>query len=356
MQHPRNQYFNLDPAGVTPIDVFAPVTYARGKDFYIDVFRILEDSGQFQGLTFYLSELSPPSLPRYGDDVVLVLVSDEHFCYRHYWPELRGVIRTYSRAPQCLDEVPPRSQLGVAAIAHYLHKQLGSKLSLLRAAKARRDLRVFQLEDRVLHMPLGCFFRFRPQVRPIAARGINFAFLGSVEYSPARRRWLHRVLEPPKLLSRGLMLQAVQGFVQQTGIQGTVRTTGDFEESIQDQAGYAAALQDCRISLCPRGSNPETYRFFESSAAGCVIVCEPLPDAWFYRDHPALVIRDWSELPAVLETLLSDEARLQRLSEQTRAFWERNLSERAVAARIAVFLQTRSRAAAEALHAGRGAG
>jgi glycosyltransferase involved in cell wall biosynthesis len=339
MAESRNLYFNLDENGAEPIDVFAPKTYDRGKDYYIDIFRLLEEDGIVTGITFYLSELSPETLPRYGDDVVLVLVSDESFRARPYFADLRGVIRTYSAWPYYGYGLP-LSLAQRSGLVQHVYKVAQAAGSVVRSTLARRDLAMVKRSYRTLHTPLGSFFRFRPKVRPISERSINFAFLGSVEYASGRRRWQHALVQPPKLASRAELMEGIKRYAAKHGDSGRVRTTGDFEESIKDKDGYAQALQDCRISLCPRGSNPETYRFFESCAAGCVVICEPLPDAWFYQSAPAIIVKTWSELPRLLEQLLADPQRLQQLSSDTRDYWEKNLSERSVANKITRFVQT----------------
>jgi hypothetical protein len=195
MASAHNRYFNLDDDGrPEPIDVLAPSTYDRGKDYYIDVLRCVEEEGAVSGLTFYLSELPPASLPQIGKDVVLILVSDEAFCARPYFPDLLALIRTYSGQPY-YGYGPPRDTASRSALAQYVYKKLQSSSSSLQSALARRDLSIFSQPARTLHTPLGSFFRFRPEVRPMAERSINFAFLGSVEYGNSRRRWQHSLLQ-----------------------------------------------------------------------------------------------------------------------------------------------------------------
>jgi hypothetical protein len=64
-------------------------------------------------------------------------------------------------------------------------------------------------------------------------------------------------------------------------------------------------------------------------------VTEPLPDFWFYRGSPAVVVRDWRALPELLDRLLSDPAEQQRRHERSLSWWRERLSPQAVGRYIA---------------------
>jgi len=99
-------------------------------------------------------------------------------------------------------------------------------------------------------------------------------------------------------------------------------------------ASYSDLLAGSCISLVPRGNSPETFRFFEALRAGCIVICEPLPDHWFYRGAPVITVRDWSELPAVVLPLVRDQVRLEELHLATLDWWRTRCSEDAVAAYV----------------------
>ena len=102
-------------------------------------------------------------------------------------------------------------------------------------------------------------------------------------------------------------------------------------------AAYTQALANSKIALCPRGNyDAESYRIFEAAKLGCVIVSEPLPSRWYYQGCPAVILRTWSELPGVLRDLLSEPAKLRRLSRRGRQWWDSTVSEAAVARFIAM--------------------
>jgi hypothetical protein len=125
--------------------------------------------------------------------------------------------------------------------------------------------------------------------------------------------------------------------------KGLLEKTKTFAESTSRTDAFNAGMAQTKISICPRGSNYETYRFYESFRSGCVVVCEPLPSTWFYDCHPGVVIRDWSQLPQLIDALLSDPVRLRALAAASRRYWLEVLSERVVARKIDRFLTTLSR-------------
>jgi hypothetical protein len=102
-----------------------------------------------------------------------------------------------------------------------------------------------------------------------------------------------------------------------------------------DPVTYSEQMMDAKISLCPRGNFPETFRLFESARAGCVIISEPLPPTWYFREHPALVVSDWCEMPRIVASLLQSPDRLAQLHRLTLLWWQQVVGEAAVGAYIA---------------------
>lgn len=92
---------------------------------------------------------------------------------------------------------------------------------------------------------------------------------------------------------------------------------------------------DARICLAPRGTNAETYRFFEGLRYGCVVVTERLPPTGFYAGAPAIVVDRWRELPDLLESLLDAPAELRRRHRRSLAWWRDRCSEAATGALMA---------------------
>jgi hypothetical protein len=151
--------------------------------------------------------------------------------------------------------------------------------------------------------------------------------------------WRHvRVSNLSWGITTSVMVLAAGIFSGQTQLRHVPHATNETPASIRNKDVYVATLNNCKISLCPRGSNYETYRFFESIKSGCVVVSDRLPRSWFYSGHPAIEISDWSELPNVLDTLLSCPECLEGLSRAAATYWDMKLSETAVANKISQFL------------------
>jgi hypothetical protein len=71
--------------------------------------------------------------------------------------------------------------------------------------------------------------------------------------------------------------------------------TQGFREGI-DVIKYHNLLSNSKISLVPKGVSPETFRFSESFAAGCIVITTEKINVWYYENCPAIFINDWSEL------------------------------------------------------------
>jgi hypothetical protein len=108
-------------------------------------------------------------------------------------------------------------------------------------------------------------------------------------------------------------------------------------------AKYTELLYNCKISLCPMGIlSVETLRHFESMRAGCIVISEPLPSAYYYDGSPMVILDDWSKLDATVKDLLGNPAKMAQLQQQTLDWWENVCAEPAVAQRIAATLRQQS--------------
>ena len=317
-----------------PIDGAAPLGW--GRDFYVDVFRELERDHGVRGLVVYIVYRPPRVLSTVGANVVLVIVGDEFHRHRAYYRDVGCILRCYGASPVYRDGLPT-SRLKLAALAAYLRKRVLWALSAGTVWRSTGRLGVAEAARKTLQVPLGTFGRFEPVRKPMAERGTDYAFLGSVAFDAAQLRLAHRLMPSPKVLSRELMLRAAATIAAR--FRSRIRATGDFEQSIASPEVYVTAMADTRISLVPRGTCYETYRFFESMKAGCIVVCEPQPDVWCYAGHPGIVVDDWRELPALVAALLADEAGLARRSAASLHWWRDCASEAAVARRVAAFLR-----------------
>ena len=245
-----------------------------------------------------------------GGDVVAVVLGDEGARRPAYAPELGALFKSYGDRPRFTRFRPGRLGLSI-----FLQE-------LRRSAEAIRDPRA---GPPAYPIPLGLPRPLNVDVRAMDARDIPVAFMGSVEED-------HRSIPRAKTLSRRAMLDSLPPTAR-------VRTTGSFGASIrEDAAEYADELGRTRVLVAPRGGSVETFRFAEGMLGGCVVVTEPLPDFWFYSGSPAIVVRDWRELPKVLDQILDAPAEQQRLQHLGLRWWRERLSPAAIGRYIAARL------------------
>lgn len=331
--HSPKEWHRVDPSSNND--------YGKGRDYFIDTIAALRELPGLRPLSFYIAQTVPPSLPRYGADIVLCVIADERYRVPSYLANIGAVLRAYGSFPHYVEGLPV-TRLRLTALLTYLFKFLQQKRNQWRSGLGLAD---GLLRTRVLHVPLGTYFRFPSDATPIAQRPVEFAFLGSVGLGAHHARFHHRLLMPQKVLSRQLMLHAIDRALAARGVGASseIVTTSSLEQSVETPERYRDALSRTKIALCPRGSNYETYRFFEAVKSGCIVVTEPLPPASFYRRHPGIVVTDWSDLPAILDKLLDDPERLERMAAETARYWTEAVSEPAVARQVHAFLQALDR-------------
>lgn len=98
-----------------------------------------------------------------------------------------------------------------------------------------------------------------------------------------------------------------------------------------DLPEYAHIMHNTKVALCPKGyTSSETFRYFEAAKAGCVIISEPKPNVWFYKDSPHIEINNWFELPAILAELLGNQDKLESHHESTKRWWKEKCSPESV--------------------------
>ncbi len=332
-----NRYVLLDHFNCA-IDIFAEKTYGWGRDYHLGVLRDIEARRIFSGLTFFIAYHPPETLPDYGPHVVLVLIGDEFHLPRAYFARIAAILRCYGTRPIYVDGWP-MTGVRLAAAAQYIHKQLVRLKAQVKEVRAKGWTGFSGSRRKTLQVPLGYFRDFQIVLKPMAQRTIDHSFMGSVGTDFAAKPLLQKILDGPKYISRRQMLAALTHEGRRPS--GAQTITPNFEASALNHEAYIDGLANTRIALVPRGISHETYRFFEAFKAGCVVICEPQPQAWYNRGHPGIVMRDWSRLPQVLEALLADMEHLEALSQASAAYWQGVLQESVIAETVSTFLRER---------------
>lgn len=151
--------------------------------------------------------------------------------------------------------------------------------------------------------------------KPIRERSIDVGFIGRMY--PHRRAFLTALANHPVL--KGFRLELF----------------GEARLSIFE---YATFLNETKISLClPGNSSPETFRYFESTKMGCIVLSARMPANGLYEAHPGVQLKDANdveEMATDLRSILEAPARLEKLQDQSLLAWKTQYSPPAVASSI----------------------
>jgi hypothetical protein len=331
-----NTYWFVDPTGApSPANRDSARSLGFAMEYHFEALSSLENA---DSLEFYLCIHPPARLPRYGPNVVLAIVGDEYHVSHSYFNQILAVLRCYGTRQKYLDGIPVNT-LQFVSLVQFLYKS-ASAWSQRAKAWAAEGAYPGSANSRTLHISLGCYSGYPATIVEPDERKFDFGFLGSIGTSGdvTGLTTLRRMLPPPKIQARREMFRALHQLTVNGAWNGLLEKTATFAESTARTDAFNEVMAQTKISICPRGSNYETYRFYESFRAGCVVICEPLPKTWFYDGHPGLVIRDWAQLPKLVDSLLRDPVRLRILAAAGRKYWREVLSERVLASKIDYFL------------------
>jgi hypothetical protein len=306
------------------------VRQRRDTTYWAGVFVAMEELLRDPAIDVYLT-FDTRRLPRYGGDVVAVVLGDELGAIPRYLDRVRAVFKCYGTRP-ALGAGPLRDPglTGMAELVQYGVRWLRwlpsgvarARLALRGAARTARPV------AQPLAVPLGTFNQVPLPLVPLEQRGTDLFFAGSIEHRGTRA---HRLLSA-KVRSRREMLAAVRELNRaRPELRIDLRLTDSFSDSEASPArDYSAAMMQARICLAPRGTSVETFRLLEGLRCGCVVVAPRLPKRWFYDGSPVLELDRWRELAAHVSPMLDDPAALQAAHEQSLSWWQERCSEAAV--------------------------
>ena len=299
--------------------------------YFIRIFRILDQHYGLDGYTVCFAYDSRTRLPQLGADVIALVYGDEHCRVPAYANSVNAVVKCHGLVPAF---VPRRRPLRLAQIeaAEFLRNfalwlPVGWRWVLSRRMRARCHL-----------VPIGYGITTEIQPVPFEQRPIIASFQGSVAPPPPRS--LRALIGTPKSYCRTALVQTLRHLQARYGKDAIkLGITSGFQESLQDAGQtYFQALARSKLCVAPRGTTFETWRICDGLKFGCVVIADRLPPHPFYRESPIIQIEDWRDLPALVEELLADEARMRDLHERSLRYWRDVLSEQAVAARCAAAL------------------
>jgi hypothetical protein len=315
-------------------------------DYFTRAFRAMEQHLTVSGLTVHLT-WRLDRLPSTGQDVVAIVLGDEWSRIPAYSPDVLATFKSYGTVPpwdvdwrrpnrfnalRLLKQVRTYAHF-LPTWAHHLRRTLISHLQhRLGGAPAPAPM---------YDCPLGYGNQLDLPVRPIHERPTDLFFAGSVEHRDDRsslRQWL----SSPKTIARNAMLDSIETLlardpaltvdlaVSSAFVLNALHYQTDIEGRVLDETAYSESMMNAKICLVPRGTSPETFRYFEALRYGCVLVTEALPHRWFYDGSPAIQIQNWDELPAIAARLLHDPALLARKQQEALRWWDEVCSPEAV--------------------------
>ena len=329
----KNEYaICLNYAGQPPIpwDLYGPAPN-DAPDYFRRVFLAMEQHLSISNLQFYLT-WKLEELPTTGSDVVAVVLGDEWSRIPAYVDDILITFKCYGTRPPLDLGVRP-NQLNamrllkqVRTLAHFLPGWVSS--TARRTTGALRG----QQASPIHSIPLGYGNQLDLPIRPMTERSIDVFFAGSVEHG--HDQGLKQWIESPKTLSRQQMLNNLDELASgrpdlrvalstpTTFAWNAIHYGQDAGAQVLDAESYSAKMMDSKICLVPRGTSLETFRYFEALRYGCVLITEQLPQRWFYNNSPAFQVESWSELPNLIDRLVSNPGLLHQKHREALDYWQ----------------------------------
>lgn len=340
--HPQNQYYVCLQYQEEPI-AWNPYT-ERGAinehtAYFGGIFQALEQHFSESGLTFYFT-WRLDELPRYGEDVVAVVMGDEWGRYPLYADKVRAVFKMLG-TDYPLEVTPFQTPASLAAVTtlKYVRTQM---MRLPYLAQAWRDrLRggtwTGETPVPIFNIPVGYANQEELPLKPFWEREHDLYFSGSVSNKVYPWYTAQHWLRTPKDVARSSMVHAMRELQDdRPDLHIEIDTRSSYVPQSKERGknvterSYSEMMMDTRICPVPRGTQLETPRLFEALRYGCVVITEPLPDRWYTRELPAVVVHDWADMPEVVSDLVDDANRLEALHEASLQWWEDMCSEEAV--------------------------
>jgi hypothetical protein len=314
----HNRFFLIPDKGrdVFELKIHDPASDVRNDCAYfyrsvVAADRLLGD----QGLDFYLT-WDLDWIPKSGPNVVVFLLGDERYQVPSYLGRVLAVFKTGG-----VSSFRPYSPFGSTRFLWAVDEIRTARDAGVRVRRAWKTRHAYRARKRTLFpIPIGYCSQIDVASKPLSARTHDVLFAGQLDPVSPSRTWLPNTMTlRPREWARASLARALRDFAS-TRPRYSCHWLGQ-APYLADAFAYSQALANAKISLCPRGNFPETFRFCESARAGCAIISEPLPPTWYFRDHPALIVRHWRELPAMADKLLSTPSLLDAYHRKSQAWW-----------------------------------
>ena len=274
------------------------------------------------------------SLPEFGPHVVSILVGEEWGMIPRYARHVRLAARVMGRYPflgihKWLPISRPKLMLAAKHVRNWLlHARSWWRYEFPPSTWPPR----VQEKAHIVHLPWGCASFVEVPMKSMRERSRNYYFSGAVAFGADFG--YRKFTSSPKIEARRSLVAAVAELEKRhpsLAANQTVRVHSDtWTGALPDIGEYAQRLMDSKVCLAPRGSVADTWRFFEGLKSGCAVITNPLPDEWYYRGAPVIMLDSWDDLEKTLLPLLNDESRLEEMHRQSLKYWDEVCGEKAL--------------------------
>jgi hypothetical protein len=341
----RPRYFVVEKDDPTPRD-WSPGSWDQSWPhdcrYYGQVFLEMEKTLKVPNLRIYMT-WDVDRLPEYGDDIVVALLGDEFAVIPRYASHVRAIVKTLGTFPFLgIRRWRPFDRLRFLLAMKYLRNLALHARSRMAASRPPADWPApVRTKPLIINAPLGYALLEDVPMKTMHERPYHCFFAGLVATAPDRPghpKWRIIPKDEVRKLGREVMLRAVAEFQKKEPrfrFDGSVVSSPSQSAKSPDGRSYSQRMMDSKICLAPRGSMVDSWRFFEGVRSGCLVITEPLPDEYFYRDAPVIQIDRWTELESVIRPFLDDDDALEACRQRTLAYWRGRCGEAAFGAYVA---------------------
>ncbi len=337
----RPRYFVVNSRGDGSIREWNPPhwdeTWPKDCRYYGQVFRHMERFLTVPNLRIYLT-WDIDALPEYGSNIVVMLFGDEFGRVPRYSRFVNTILKTpQGRKPLLgIRRWLPFDTLRRNMALKYIRDLVSHGKSRWREARARFPIAPVLERPHILLTPFGTAMLDELPMKPMRERPYHCFFAGQLQTEPAHG--LASLKESPKQIARRAMVKAMLALRESNPrfrVDLTVLDASIAGQDTSNTRSYSQRMMDSKICLAPRGNIIDTWRFFEGLKSGCLVVCEPLPDEYYYRNAPVIQIDSWDELEKVITPFLDNDDALEQWSARSQEYWKNVCGEEAIGRRVA---------------------
>lgn len=341
----RHRYFVIWPDSSAPLrELSGPSDTSAGiPDIRYALAVLAELEPLLKGPTrhFYFTK-DPDRLPEYGGHVVVMLLLEERCKVPAYALQVGAVVRNMSDRPYLGFRLRPTSpKLISTSLFEYARDYALRKRSI---ARVRKDPPQVLTRPNIIRIPLGYQSQqILPQLS-MSERTLDTFFAGDTA-TPFLRNNYRYWIPPTKTVTRRQLwnvLDALRRSGEWNIVLNDVRPDSpaplQSSPTALDYQSYSGLMMNSRICVAPRGSNWESYRFYEGLRAGCLVITSPFRNEPFLRGAPVITVDSWSQLPQLLRRYARDTETLEQYRLASLAWWNDHCSETVIARQLAAQL------------------